>query len=34
MVVERYYGISQIKIDLRDEIKILIKDYSFKNKKR
>jgi hypothetical protein len=34
MILERYYSGSEVEINIRDEIEKLIKEYSFKNKKK
>ena len=34
MLLERYYEGNAVEMEIRDEIEMLLKDYSFKNKKK
>ena len=34
MIIEKYYDGNEVEMEIREELKKLIKDYSFKNKKK
>ncbi len=34
MILEKYYEANQIENEIREEMDLLLKDYSFKNKKK